>query len=165
MGPKAVLLALPGPTCDEVCQLLREAADHVRDSTAEYRSQILKLSETQIGALAPAKLEEKILRAVWGMSSQKLSEDMATLLRHFWSHQEAELPDPVRGNLHKVLRYLIENKSWETASFLLRTGLESGVKTSVCGSVLTQADMHPESLQAMAERLWHVFGTDEPGEG
>eukprot|EP00803_Ostreobium_quekettii_P000074 evm.model.scf_521.6 EVM.evm.TU.scf_521.6 scf_521:45266-46195(-) len=109
-----------------------------------------------------ASMERAVRHAVWKKNFQMLAKDLRTFLFQLWDHQAGELPPPARETLHRVVRYLIQNRCWETTSFLLKANLEHGVEIGVCGVRLTERDMQPDDLQAMAERFLTVFGAEHP---
>ncbi|CAD7699402.1 unnamed protein product [Ostreobium quekettii] len=161
LGQRGVLLALPTAACGDLCGLPEAAAEHVRGRDAEFLSCFLDLTVEQATSLEARDLERRIRRAVWKKNSQELSKDLGSYLSQLWNSPPGVLPARAREKLHDVVGYLVQNRCWEAASFLLKTSLEHGVEISVCGATLTEHDIEPRGLQAVMGRLQKALGRED----
>lgn len=152
VGPATPLLALPPDAFHSASELFQITVDAIEANTA-----LRQRSATVTGccrlacptAMAPAMF--RIRRSAW-RSFRALSLDLASILDFLAAFSgTGVVPDECQSRLRAVLTYLVKNRAWPLAAFLLKACHEVGIPIVLDGRELVGGQLDAELLEIYAE--------------
>ncbi|CAD7702311.1 unnamed protein product [Ostreobium quekettii] len=149
----ASVLALPEEAADEMCEMFAKMVGEVRTRGLSRGSTLIYVHPDQVTdgfdtqrsrrpLLKEHHADQVLKEQVWMTHFRPLSSDFASALEG-----QAAASDCPAGRRAPLATYLIANRRWATASFLLTTCLRSGARVSLGPFALSEEDISVESLE------------------